>query len=163
GRAPAPGRRPRPPRTLGGHDGRAARRARRPRRPRDRRRALEPRDPRPRARHADAPARGPSGRRRLPRGPGRTSAPPLRRERDRALPGGCAMIGAMVLAAGGSTRMGRPKMLLPFGPGTILSSATAPLLEAGLARVVVVLGADAEHVRREAALPDDPRLAFVVN
>jgi CTP:molybdopterin cytidylyltransferase MocA len=72
-------------------------------------------------------------------------------------------IAGILLAAGGSTRMGRPKMLLPFGAGTILASATAPLLAAGLGRVVVVLGADAERVRRDAALPDDPRLAFVVN
>src|SRR5262249_59331213 len=49
------------------------------------------------------------------------------------------------------------------GLGPILSSAVAPRLGAGLGRVVVVLGALAERVRREAALPDDPRLVFVVN
>jgi molybdenum cofactor cytidylyltransferase len=72
-------------------------------------------------------------------------------------------VAGIVLAAGGSTRMGRPKMLLPFGAGTILSSAVAPLLGGDVGDVVVVLGADAERVRREAALPDDPRLVFVVN
>ncbi len=42
--------------------------------------------------------------------------------------------------------MGRPKMLLPAGGGTLLSAAVAPLLEAGLDRVVVVLGDRAEEV-----------------
>jgi CTP:molybdopterin cytidylyltransferase MocA len=72
------------------------------------------------------------------------------------------MIAGIVLAAGGSTRMGRPKMLLPAGGGTLLSAAVAPLLEAGLDRVVVVLGDRAEEIRRNAALPADPRLVIVV-
>ena len=72
------------------------------------------------------------------------------------------MIAGIVLAAGGSTRMGRPKMLLPAGGGTLLSAAVAPLLEAGLERVVVVLGDRAEEVRRGARLPADPRLVLVV-
>ena len=72
------------------------------------------------------------------------------------------MIAGIVLAAGGSTRMGRPKMLLPAGGGTLLSAAVAPLLEAGLDRVVVVLGDRAEEVRRGARLPADPRLVLVV-
>ena len=72
------------------------------------------------------------------------------------------MIAGIVLAAGGSTRMGRPKMLLPAGGGTLLSAAVAPLLEAGLERVVVVLGDRAEEVRRGARLPADPRLVLVI-
>ena len=72
------------------------------------------------------------------------------------------MIAGIVLAAGGSTRMGRPKMLLPAGSGTLLSAAVAPLLEAGLDRVVVVLGDRAEEVRRGARLPVDPRIVLVV-
>lgn len=72
------------------------------------------------------------------------------------------MIAGIVLAAGGSTRMGRPKMLLPAGGGTLLSMAVAPFLEAGLDRVVVVLGDRAEEVRRDARLPTDPRLVLVV-
>jgi molybdenum cofactor cytidylyltransferase len=72
------------------------------------------------------------------------------------------MIAGIVLAAGGSTRMGRPKMLLPAGGGTLLSAAVAPLLEAGLDRVVVVLGDRAEEVRGGARLPADPRIVLVV-
>lgn len=72
------------------------------------------------------------------------------------------MIAGIVLAAGGSTRMGRPKMLLPAGSGTLLSAAVAPLLVAGLDRIVVVFGDRAEEVRRGAGLPADPRLVLVV-
>ena len=74
-----------------------------------------------------------------------------------------APVAGIVLAAGGSRRMGRPKMLLPVGSGTVLGAAVAPLLEAGLDPVVVVLGSDAEEVRLGSGLPDDPRLRLVVN
>ncbi|HEY3170830.1 MAG TPA: nucleotidyltransferase family protein [Thermoanaerobaculia bacterium] len=73
------------------------------------------------------------------------------------------MIAGIVLAAGGSTRMGRPKMLLPFRGGTILSASVSALLDSWLERVVVVLGCDAERIRSEAGLAHDPRLSLVVN
>ncbi len=69
----------------------------------------------------------------------------------------------IVLAAGASTRMGRPKMLLPVRGTTLLASAVTPLLEAGLERVVVVLGHGAEAVRRRAGVPEDARVVFCVN
>lgn len=74
------------------------------------------------------------------------------------------MIAAVVLAAGASRRMGRAKMLLPLPGGkSVLAASVAPLLEAGLERVVVVLGGEAERVRREAGLPEDARLRLAVN
>jgi molybdenum cofactor cytidylyltransferase len=72
-------------------------------------------------------------------------------------------VAGIVLAAGSSSRMGRPKMLLPIGGGTLLSGVARALLDAGLARVVVVLGHEADAVRRQAALPPDERLEVVVN
>lgn len=72
-------------------------------------------------------------------------------------------VAGLVLAAGASTRMGRPKMLLPLGGGTVLSAVVAPLLVAGLERVVVVLGHAAVEVRLGARLPEDQRLRIVVN
>jgi CTP:molybdopterin cytidylyltransferase MocA len=72
-------------------------------------------------------------------------------------------VAGIVLAAGASTRMGRPKMPLPIGGGTLLSSVAGALLDGGLVRVVVVLGHDAEAVRRDARLPEDARLEVVVN
>ena len=72
-------------------------------------------------------------------------------------------ITSIILAAGASKRMGRPKMLLPYRSGTVLSSAVAPHLEAGVGRVIVVLGHRADEVRSAAGLPADPRLTLVVN
>lgn len=70
---------------------------------------------------------------------------------------------AIVLAAGEARRMGRPKLALPVGGGTLLSAALAPLLASPLEGVVVVLGHAAEEVRRAAGGALDPRLQFVVN
>jgi CTP:molybdopterin cytidylyltransferase MocA len=72
-------------------------------------------------------------------------------------------IAAVVLAAGASSRMGRPKMVLPFEGGTLLSSAVRAILVPRVERVVVVLGPEAEEVRRGAGLPADPRVEVVVN
>ncbi len=71
------------------------------------------------------------------------------------------VVHGMVLAAGGSTRMGRPKMLLPLDGAPLVARAVWPLLEAGLSRVVVVVGAEADGVR--AALPSDPAVVAVAN
>ncbi len=73
------------------------------------------------------------------------------------------MIAAIVLAAGASTRMGRPKQLLPLPGGTVLSTVVSRLLEGPVERVVVVLGHDADAIRRGAGLPPDPRVAVIEN
>jgi molybdenum cofactor cytidylyltransferase len=62
------------------------------------------------------------------------------------------MIGAIVLAAGRSTRMGMPKMLLPWGSETIIEHVIAVLGESGLSEIVVVTGGDNTLV--EARLKD---------
>jgi molybdenum cofactor cytidylyltransferase len=64
------------------------------------------------------------------------------------------MIPGIVLAAGKSQRMGRPKALLPIGPAgeTFLERIVRTLLEGGVQDVMAVLGADAGLIRA------DPRL-----
>lgn len=47
----------------------------------------------------------------------------------------------LVLAAGASSRMGAPKALLPWRGEPLVAHAVRPLLQAGLAQVVVVVGA----------------------
>lgn len=61
------------------------------------------------------------------------------------------MIPAVILAAGASSRMGRPKALLPIGSSghTFLSRVVSTLGEAGLDDVIVVVGADGEAIRSE--------------
>ncbi|MDI3328950.1 MAG: nucleotidyltransferase family protein [Alicyclobacillaceae bacterium] len=60
-------------------------------------------------------------------------------------------IGAVVLAAGMSTRMGRPKLWLPLGGKPLFRYSVETALGAGLQPVVVVAGGDAERFRRETA------------
>ena len=59
-----------------------------------------------------------------------------------------AGIGAVILAAGASTRMGVPKQLLEFGGETMLRRAASVALKAGCRPVVVVTGADAAASRK---------------
>jgi molybdenum cofactor cytidylyltransferase len=56
-------------------------------------------------------------------------------------------VGAVILAAGPSTRMGMPKQLLQFGGETMLRRAASVALEAGCRPVVVVTGAHAARSR----------------
>jgi CTP:molybdopterin cytidylyltransferase MocA len=59
-----------------------------------------------------------------------------------------AILGAIVLAAGASRRLGQPKQLLMYGGETLLERAIRLANEAGAAPVVMVLGAYQEQIRR---------------
>lgn len=56
------------------------------------------------------------------------------------------MIAAVVLAAGMSSRMGRPKMVLPWGHSTVIAQVVSVLQAAGLDRIVVVTGGAEKEV-----------------
>ncbi len=58
-------------------------------------------------------------------------------------------VGAVVLAAGSSSRMGRPKQTLRFRGESLLRRAALAALGAGCRPVIVVTGANAELSRRE--------------
>ena len=60
------------------------------------------------------------------------------------------MIAAVVLAAGRATRMGEPKVLLSLGGRTLLAHAIAAAQASRCEAVLVVAGAQADAVRREA-------------
>jgi CTP:molybdopterin cytidylyltransferase MocA len=64
-------------------------------------------------------------------------------------------IPGIVLAGGKSSRMGRPKALLPIGPRgeTFFDRVTRTLLDAGVDDIVVVVGADAEAIRAGVGIP----------
>ncbi len=57
------------------------------------------------------------------------------------------MTAAILLAAGESTRMGRPKALLPWGGATLIEYQVQQLSEAGVGEIVVVLGHAADEIR----------------
>jgi molybdenum cofactor cytidylyltransferase len=52
----------------------------------------------------------------------------------------------LVLAAGGSRRLGRPKQLLPVGDGTLLDATLSVVRRCGLDQVVVAVGGAADAV-----------------
>jgi molybdenum cofactor cytidylyltransferase len=73
------------------------------------------------------------------------------------------MIPAVVLAAGLSTRMGRPKPLLPLAGGeTFVTRIVRSFLESGVDDVVVVLGHDADTVAAK-LIESGAAARFVVN
>ncbi len=61
------------------------------------------------------------------------------------------MIGALILAAGESKRMGHPKMPLPWGQSTVLGRVIQVFKAAGIGSVLVVTGGDREAVEEIAA------------
>jgi molybdenum cofactor cytidylyltransferase len=72
---------------------------------------------------------------------------------------GSTFITAIVLAAGFSRRMGRPKLVLPWGKTTVIEQVVGRLLEAGVEDVLVVTGGARSEV--EDALSGIPvRIAF---
>jgi molybdenum cofactor cytidylyltransferase len=56
------------------------------------------------------------------------------------------MVTAVVLAAGASTRMGRPKLLLPLGGEPLVRRTVRQVIESGFDDVLVVVGFDAYSV-----------------
>jgi molybdenum cofactor cytidylyltransferase len=53
----------------------------------------------------------------------------------------------LILAAGGSRRLGRPKQLLPYGGGVLLDAVLATARDCGLDQIVLALGGAAAEVQ----------------
>ena len=58
-------------------------------------------------------------------------------------------VGAVILAAGGSSRLGRPKQLLQFRGKTLVRRIVDAALEGGCSPIVVVVGSDKDKIARE--------------
>src|SRR3954447_11021082 len=56
-------------------------------------------------------------------------------------------VAGLVLAAGGSSRLGQPKQLLPYLGTTLLGNVVATARDCGFDQLVVALGAAADEVR----------------
>lgn len=67
------------------------------------------------------------------------------------------MISAIVLAAGKSTRMGRQKLLMPWGDTTVIGKVLQTLQNAGVEDIVIVTNAEV------AGSISDPRFPLVLN
>jgi molybdenum cofactor cytidylyltransferase len=57
------------------------------------------------------------------------------------------MISAIVLAAGQSKRMGRQKMLMPWGRTTVIGKVISTLVEAGVVNIHVVTGGNQDELK----------------
>ena len=60
-------------------------------------------------------------------------------------------IAAVILAAGLSRRMGKPKMLLPWGETTVLGQVICTFAKTGVSEIVIVTGGAREVVEADAA------------
>ena len=69
-------------------------------------------------------------------------------------------VSAILLAAGEAKRIGRPKLLMPFGGGTVLERTLDNLLTSKVDEVIVVLGPRAEVIKQVIA---DRQVKVVVN
>jgi molybdenum cofactor cytidylyltransferase len=58
----------------------------------------------------------------------------------------------LVLAAGGSRRLGEPKQLLPYGSGTLLDHTLETARASGFDQLIVALGGSSAEVRRRVNL-----------
>jgi molybdenum cofactor cytidylyltransferase len=61
-------------------------------------------------------------------------------------------VAGLLLAAGGSKRLGRPKQLLPFGAATLLDHTVATARGCGFDQLIVAIGGAAEQVRERVDL-----------
>ncbi|MFB0519784.1 MAG: NTP transferase domain-containing protein [Acidobacteriota bacterium] len=59
------------------------------------------------------------------------------------------MIWALILAAGESKRMGKPKLLLPFGEKTIIETVINNIIKSKVEKAMVVLGSDWEKIEKK--------------
>lgn len=70
---------------------------------------------------------------------------------------------AIILAAGASSRMGRPKMLLPWGESTVLGHLIAQWRRVGAAQITVVCAAEDKPINEELDRIGFPREQRIVN
>ena len=74
-----------------------------------------------------------------------------------------AFLSGVILAAGGSTRLGRPKQLLPLAGRPLLQRVLDEAAASRLDEIVLVLGCEAEAVRAALEIPTRPSVRVVVN
>ncbi|MGV8027341.1 MAG: NTP transferase domain-containing protein [Anaerolineaceae bacterium] len=60
----------------------------------------------------------------------------------------CKQISAVILAAGQSARLGKPKQLIPWQETTLLNFTISVIRQSGIEDIVLVLGASAEEIKK---------------
>jgi molybdenum cofactor cytidylyltransferase len=59
------------------------------------------------------------------------------------------MIWAMILAAGESKRMGKPKLLLPFGEKTIIETIVETVVSSKVEKTLIIFGSEREKIEEK--------------
>jgi molybdenum cofactor cytidylyltransferase len=68
------------------------------------------------------------------------------------MPASEAFVAGLVLAAGGSQRLGQPKQLLPFGTATLLDHTVATARGCAFDQLLIAIGGAADSVREQVDL-----------
>jgi molybdenum cofactor cytidylyltransferase len=68
------------------------------------------------------------------------------------MPASEAFVAGLVLAAGGSKRLGQPKQLLPFGTATLLDHTVATARGCAFDQLLIAIGGAADSVREQVDL-----------
>ncbi len=76
---------------------------------------------------------------------------------------GIRLLSGIILAAGASSRMGRPKQLLPLRGRPLLQCVLDEAIASRLDEIVLVLGHRADEIREALALPEGSRVRAVMN
>jgi molybdenum cofactor cytidylyltransferase len=76
---------------------------------------------------------------------------------------GISFLSGIILAAGASSRLGRPKPLLPLRGRPLLQHVLDAAVASRLDEIVLVLGNQADEVREALELPEGSRVRVVVN
>ncbi|WP_134703089.1 NTP transferase domain-containing protein [Ammoniphilus sp. YIM 78166] len=71
-------------------------------------------------------------------------------------------VAALILAAGASSRMGKPKQLLDLGGKTMLEHVLSPVLRMDFAEIATVIGHQAESIQSRLCIRDS-RFRWVLN
>lgn len=87
----------------------------------------------------------------MPPSPAENKAPQRRRD-SAPLRSTSRLVTGLVLGAGGSKRLGRPKQLLAYGDGTVLGHVVGVARSAGFDQLIVAIGGAADEVREQVDL-----------
>jgi molybdenum cofactor cytidylyltransferase len=74
-----------------------------------------------------------------------------------------AFLSGVILAAGASTRMGKPKQLLPLGERPLLQHVLDQALASRLDEVILVLGHRAEEIQKAMRIPEGSPVRVRIN
>ena len=71
-------------------------------------------------------------------------------------------ISGILLAAGESKRLGKPKLLLKLGKSNVINISLENYLKSGISEIIIVLGHESKKIKNSLSV-QDKRIKFVMN